>query len=364
MSGLAAEHGAVNLGQGFPDLTATRAGQGDPAPWRGLNQYPPMTGVLVLREAIAARCEAWYGPAGGRDDPVARSPSRPAPPRPSSRPSWPSCTRATRSSCWGPATTATCPTSSWPAAPWCACRWMPGNFRPDFDNIAAALTPRTRAILINTPHNPSATVWTRVDTLRLQDRWRRRRAADQRRGLRAHGVRRQEHWSIARFPVWRTRVHRLELRQDLPRHRLEGRLRGGAGGADDRVPQGAPVQRVHGQHARCSTVWPPTWPTRRPPRIAAFYQRKRDLFREGLGAHLIPPAAPRAATSSAWTSRPGVPERSLPEAEFCRWLTTEVGVAAIPLRRSTGTASTRRGALLLRQAGRDPATGAGRLSRL
>ncbi len=32
----------------------------------------------------------------------------------------------------------------------------PGSFRPDFDRIAAALTPRTRAIIVNTPHNPSA----------------------------------------------------------------------------------------------------------------------------------------------------------------------------------------------------------------
>ena len=36
----------------------------------------------------------------------------------------------------------------------------PGTFRPDFDRIASALTPRTRAIIVNTPHNPSATVWT------------------------------------------------------------------------------------------------------------------------------------------------------------------------------------------------------------
>jgi methionine aminotransferase len=46
----------------------------------------------------------------------------------------------------------------------------PGTFRPDFDKIAAALSPRTRAILINSPHNPSATVWTREEMLRkLQD---------------------------------------------------------------------------------------------------------------------------------------------------------------------------------------------------
>src|SRR6476619_8030963 len=63
MSALAAEKNAVNLGQGFPDFecdpklvdAVTQAMQ------MGLNQYPPMTGVPVLREAIAAKIEAVYG---------------------------------------------------------------------------------------------------------------------------------------------------------------------------------------------------------------------------------------------------------------------------------------------------------------
>ena len=68
MSTLAAETGAVNLGQGFPDFDcdpALVAAVSD-AMARGLNQYPPMTGVTVLREAIAAKLSAWHGPHGGR----------------------------------------------------------------------------------------------------------------------------------------------------------------------------------------------------------------------------------------------------------------------------------------------------------
>src|SRR5690349_1898340 len=63
MSALAAEKGAVNLGQGFPDFNC------DPklveavtdAMTLGLNQYPPMTGVPALREAVAAKIKAMYG---------------------------------------------------------------------------------------------------------------------------------------------------------------------------------------------------------------------------------------------------------------------------------------------------------------
>ena len=63
MSALGAEKGAVNLGQGFPDFDC------DPklvqavtdAMAKGLNQYPPMTGVPVLREAVSAKIERMYG---------------------------------------------------------------------------------------------------------------------------------------------------------------------------------------------------------------------------------------------------------------------------------------------------------------
>ena len=63
MSALAAEHKAVNLGQGFPDFGCdpalidgvTRAMQA------GHNQYPPMTGVPALRDVVSQKIEALYG---------------------------------------------------------------------------------------------------------------------------------------------------------------------------------------------------------------------------------------------------------------------------------------------------------------
>src|SRR6516225_8314663 len=39
----------------------------------------------------------------------------------------------------------------------------PGTWRPDFDALARALTPRTRMVIVNTPHNPSGTVWTTAE---------------------------------------------------------------------------------------------------------------------------------------------------------------------------------------------------------
>ena len=63
MSALAHEHGAVNLGQGFPDysIDPTLIDLVDAAMRAGHNQYPLMPGVMRLREAIAAKVSRLYG---------------------------------------------------------------------------------------------------------------------------------------------------------------------------------------------------------------------------------------------------------------------------------------------------------------
>ena len=66
--------------------------------------------------------------------------------------------------------------------------------------------------------------------------------------------------------------------------------------------------------------------------LPAFYQRKRDLFREGLAAtrfKLLPGEG--TYFQCVDISQLAVPERELSEGDFCQWLTREIGVAAIPL---------------------------------
>jgi methionine aminotransferase len=66
--------------------------------------------------------------------------------------------------------------------------------------------------------------------------------------------------------------------------------------------------------------------------LPAFYQRKRDLFRQGLAQthfRLLPGEG--TYFQCADISDLQVPEKNLSEAEFCQWLTAEIGVAAIPL---------------------------------
>jgi methionine aminotransferase len=66
--------------------------------------------------------------------------------------------------------------------------------------------------------------------------------------------------------------------------------------------------------------------------LPAFYQRKRDLFRQGL-AQTSFKLLPGEGTyfQCVDISDLKVPEKHLSEADFCQWLTAEIGVAAIPL---------------------------------
>jgi methionine aminotransferase len=66
--------------------------------------------------------------------------------------------------------------------------------------------------------------------------------------------------------------------------------------------------------------------------LPQFYQRKRDLFRQGLSKtkfKLLPGEG--TYFQCADISNLSVPEKDLGEAEFCKWLTREIGVAAIPM---------------------------------
>lgn len=63
MSGLATEHGAINLGQGFPDIDGPEKIRAEAANriMNGPNQYPPMAGVPELRRAVADHDQRFYG---------------------------------------------------------------------------------------------------------------------------------------------------------------------------------------------------------------------------------------------------------------------------------------------------------------
>jgi methionine aminotransferase len=166
MSRLADEHSAINIGQGFPDF--------DCAPdlvdavarcmREGHNQYAPMPGIYPLREALARKIELLYG---RRYDPGTEI----------------TVTSGATEGLFSTLTALVRPgdevvvfqpvyDSYVPAiqlsggTPVFVTLRGPG-YRVDWDEVRRAVTPRTRVILVNSPHNPTGTVFTRDDLRQL-----------------------------------------------------------------------------------------------------------------------------------------------------------------------------------------------------
>ena len=168
MSALATECGAVNLGQGFPDFDCDSAllDAVNDAMRAGHNQYPPMPGVPALRRAVAHKIEALHGRAYNADTDITITAG---------------ATQAIFTALLAivhpgdevivldPCYDSYVPNIVLAGGTAVRVPLTPGSFRPDFARIAAAITPRTRALIINSPHNPSATVWSAGDMRTLQD---------------------------------------------------------------------------------------------------------------------------------------------------------------------------------------------------
>ena len=329
MSALAAEHQAVNLGQGFPDFA------GDPAlvdavalaMREGHNQYPPMAGLAVLREAVARKIEALYG---RRYDPGSEITITAG------------ATQAILTAILAivgpgdevivlePSYDSYVPNIALAGGTVVRVALQAGSFRPDFDAIVAAISPRTRAILVNSPHNPSATIWRRADLDRLAEILRPTDAlliADE---VYEHMVYDgQRHASASAHPELAARA--LVVSSFGKTFHVTGWKIGTVAAP---AALTAEFRKVHQfnvftvntpmQHGLARYLADPA-PNRDLP---AFYQRKRDLFRSGLAGtrlRLLPSEGSyfQVVDYSAIST--------LGEADFCRWLTTEIGVAAIPL---------------------------------
>ncbi len=333
MSQLATEKGAVNLGQGFPDFECDPklVGAVTDAMQRGLNQYPPMTGVPVLRETIAHKIQGMYG---RRYDPnteititagatqaiitVILAVVRPGDEVIVLEPCFDSYV----------------PNIELAGGTVVPVPLTPGTFRPDFDKIAAALSPKTRAILINSPHNPSATTWSQADMLKLQELLAPTDVLLISDEVYEHMVfDGHDHQSTARYPGLAARAFIVSSFGKT--YHVTGWKVGYVAAPASLT---AEFRKVHQfnvftvntpmQHGLATYMADPQAHLELP----MFYRCKRDLFRAGL-ANTKFKLLPCEGTyfQCVDISSLGVPERKLPEADFCLWLTSEIGVAAIPL---------------------------------
>ncbi len=161
MSGLARELGAINLGQGFPDMAEPAALV--QAAQRALtdhsNQYPPMRGLMELREAIAAYYAREQGLALAAENIVVTS----------------GATEALAASLLAlvrpgdevilvqPLYDAYLPLVQWAGGTARLISLEPPHWTLPLDKLAAAISPKTRGIVLNTPNNPTGTMLTRAE---------------------------------------------------------------------------------------------------------------------------------------------------------------------------------------------------------
>ncbi|TXT41623.1 MAG: methionine aminotransferase [Comamonadaceae bacterium] len=328
MSALAAEKKAVNLGQGFPDFdcdpklvqAVTQAMQS------GLNQYPPMAGVPTLRETIATKIKALYACEYSPDTEITITAG---------------ATQAILTAILAvvhagdevivlePCYDSYVPNIELAGGIAVRVPLSPGTFRPDFARIAAAITPRTRAIIVNSPHNPSGTVWTAAEMQQLEALLKPTSILLISDEVYEHMVfDGQQHQSASSFPGLAERA--FVVSSFGKTFHVTG-WKVGYVAAPAALSQ--EFRKVHQfnvftvntpvQHALADYMRDPA-PYMG---LSDFYQAKRDLFRAGLAQtrlKLLP-------CEGTYFQSVDISEVSaLGEADFCKWLTAEIGVAAIP----------------------------------
>ena len=329
MSALALEHQSVNLGQGFPDFACDPAllDAVSQAMHQGHNQYPPMAGVLALREAVADKIQSLYGRSYRAADEITITAG---------------ATQAIISIVLAvvhpgdevivlePCYDSYLPNIALAGGVAVRVPLTPGTFRPDFDKIAAAISPRTRCIIINSPHNPSGTIWHREDMLRLQEILAPTEVLLISDEVYEHMVfDGAPHESAARYPGLAARSFMVSSFGKT--YHVTGWKVGFVAAP---AALTAELRKVHQfnvftvntpvQYGLAAFMQVPA----RYLELPAFYQRKRDLFRQGM-AHTRFRLLPSEGTFFQCADISEVSDMS--EAEFCRWLTIEIGVTAIPM---------------------------------
>lgn len=330
MSQLAAEHGAVNLGQGFPDFSAPQRliDSTAAAMAAGHNQYAPMHGIGVLRSAIAAKTAACYGAVIDAETEITVTSG-------ATEAIFNAIHAVVRAGeeviVLDPAYDCYVPAIDMAGARAVHVALDPVDFSVPWQQVRAAITPATRMIIVNTPNNPSGAVLGADDMAQLQtllDGTQIYLLSDE---VYEHiiydGVR---HESALRYPALRERA--FVVSSFGKTYHCTGWKIGYCVAPPALT---AEFRKVH-QYNTFTTFAPAQYgfaamindEPGHHEQLGAFYQAKRDAF-----------AAKLATTRLKVLPVPGgyfqlvdySAISDLDDMAFCRWLTIEKGVTAIPL---------------------------------
>ncbi|MDU5475607.1 MULTISPECIES: pyridoxal phosphate-dependent aminotransferase [Pantoea] len=330
MSALAQQHNAINLSQGFPDFDGPRYLQARLAHHvsEGANQYAPMTGALPLREAIAEKTAELYGyrPDVNSDITVTAGATEAL---------YAAITALVRPGdeviCFDPSYDSYAPAVELSGGVLKRIALQPPGFRVDWSAFAALLSSKTRLVILNTPHNPSATVWRKADFAAL---W-------QAIGDREIYVLSDEvyehicfdeagHASVLAHPQLRERA--IAVSSFGKTFHMTG-WKVGYSVAPAAIS--AEIRKVH-QYLTFAVNTPAQLAIadmlRHEPahyrELPAFYRARRDRLAQALEKSRFK-VLPCEGTYFLLADYSAISD--LDDVSFCQWLTKEVGVAAIPL---------------------------------
>jgi methionine aminotransferase len=341
MSALAAEHQAINLGQGFPDFPCDRKLIADvnEAMHADRNQYPPMIGIAELRQGISEKIHNLYGhyydadaeitiTGGGTQGILTAilacvSPGDEViiiePAYDSYRPSIELAGGKTIAVSLQVTRDESGQVASY-EIPW--------------DALAKAMNSKTRLIIINTPHNPTGMVWNKADLDHLADLVRNTSTLILSDEVYEHMVYDgAKHHSVASHPELAARSFLISSFGKT--YHVTGWKVGYVAAPPSMTKEFRKVHQFNVftvntpmQYGLASYISKADHYLNLP----TFYQAKRDFFRSGLSKtkfKLLP--TPGTYFQCVDYASLNIPQAKMNEADFCKWLTTEIGVAAIPV---------------------------------
>ena len=329
MSRLAQEHNAINLSQGFPDFDCARELLALVTKYfnAGLNQYPPMAGVMRLRERIAEKVEALYGAQYDPEHEVTVTPG-------ATYGIFTAIATLVRPGdeviLFEPAYDSYVPSIEVNGGVPVFVQLRYPDYSIDWQRVQQAITPKTRMILVNTPNNPTASVFSGEDMRMLEGMLRGTDIVVVSDEVYEHIVfDGHRHQSVARFPGLAERsfvvssfgktyhVTGWKMGYVLAPKELTAEFR--------KVHQfnvfvtNGPLQHALAEYMENRDAYLS---------LAAFYQKKRDFFLQGVQASRFKPLPSRGTFFQNLAYDAISNERDM---DLAIRLTKERGVASIPV---------------------------------
>jgi methionine aminotransferase len=330
MTALAQKHDAINLAQGFPDFNCSEILVDYVAAQMraGHNQYAPMPGVKALRDQIAAKVERTYGAKYNPDTEITVTAG-------ATQAIYTVITAMVKEKdeviVFEPAYDSYLPSILLAKGAPKYVTLSPPDYKINWDQVKKLVTARTKLIIINTPHNPSGTIFSHEDMLQLQKIVANKDIFVLSDEVYEHIVfDGNTHQSVARYPELASRsfivssfgktYHATGWKTGyvLAPKELTDEFRKVY--SYEMFSAITPIQGGYAEMLAADTGWADALPD--------FYEKKRDIFLDAISGSKFKPI-PCRGTYFQCLDYSAITDEG--DRKFAEYLTKEIGVASIPV---------------------------------